>query len=52
MTRRHDRPHMVTSGMLPRGLAVLVTLAAVITGCSYPPAVPAATGGPVAGGLV
>jgi len=45
MTRRHDRPHMVTSGMLPRGLAVLVTLAAVITGCSHPPAAPAASGG-------
>src|SRR5215471_190985 len=45
MTRRHDRPHMMTSGTLLRGLAVPVTLAAVITGCSHPPAAPAASGG-------
>jgi len=44
MTRRHDRPQIMTSGTLLRELAVPVTLAAVITGCSHPPAAPAAGG--------
>jgi hypothetical protein len=45
MTRRHDGPQMMISDTPRRGLAVLVTMAAVITGCSHHQAAPAAASG-------